>query len=221
MSNAAQAPQLSAEPDLIRKQLDRVLANPQFSQSERLRRFLRFVVEMGLNGEFSRLKERANAAAAYIRIHSDRLLRPIRRKDVGHALIPGKREFSAVQEIVYISFGGYMKNHALIRVELALIIGLLAAIALRPFVSPGISHAQSSQSTRSLYIEPGVTMLRAPDGSRQVLGKVMIDLDTGKVWGLPTTVQQPYPIDTMKSKPPTSVPFLLAKFDFSVLSAQQ
>lgn len=57
MSNAAQPPQLSAEPDLIRKQLDRVLASPQFSQSERLRRFLRFVVEMGLNGEFSRLKE--------------------------------------------------------------------------------------------------------------------------------------------------------------------
>jgi hypothetical protein len=57
MSNAAQAPQLSAEPDLIRKELDRVLASPQFSQSERLRRFLRFVVEMGLNGEFSRLKE--------------------------------------------------------------------------------------------------------------------------------------------------------------------
>jgi hypothetical protein len=114
-----------------------------------------------------------------------------------------------------------MKKDGLMKVELGLIIALLAAIAMRPFAAPGISHAQSSQPSRSLYIEPGVTMLRAPDGSRQVLGKVMIDLDTGKVWGLPTTVQQPYPIDSMRSKPPTSVPFLLAKFDFSVLSAQQ
>jgi hypothetical protein len=52
-------------------------------------------------------------------------------------------------------------------------------------------------------------MLRAPDGSRQVLGKVMIDLSTGKVWGFPTTVEQPYPVDVMKSQPPTSTPFLL------------
>jgi hypothetical protein len=130
-------------------------------------------------------------------------------------------KFLPFKEFVYISCGGNMKNDALMKVELALIIALLAAIAMRSFASPGISHAQSSQSSRSLYIEPGVTMLRAPDGSRQVLGKVMIDLDTGKVWGLPTTVQQPYPMDTMRSKPPTSVPFLLAKFDFSVLSAQQ
>jgi hypothetical protein len=59
-------------------------------------------------------------------------------------------------------------------------------------------------------------MLRAPDGSRQVLGKVIIDLGTGNVWGLPT-VEQPYPVDVMKSQPPTSAPFLLGKFDFSVL----
>jgi hypothetical protein len=113
-----------------------------------------------------------------------------------------------------------MKTDTLLRVELALIIVLLAAIATRPFIFPEVSHAQS-QLSRSVYIEPGVTMLRAPDGSRQVLGKVLIDLDTGKVWGLPTTVEQPYPVNPMKSDPPTSVPFLLGKFDLSVLSAQQ
>ena len=111
-----------------------------------------------------------------------------------------------------------MRTNTLVKVELGFIIVLLAAIAIRPLIFPEISRAQSSQLAKSLYIEPGVTMLRAPDGSRQVLGKVMIDLSTGNVWGLPTTVEQPYPVDVMKSQPPTSTPFLLGKFDFSVLS---
>ena len=113
-----------------------------------------------------------------------------------------------------------MKTDTFLRLELALIIVLLAAIAMRPFIFPEVSHAQS-QWSRSVYIEPGVTMLRAPDGSRQVLGKVLIDINTGNVWGLPTTVDQSYPVNPMKSDPPTSVPFLLGRFDLSVLSAQQ
>ena len=104
------------------------------------------------------------------------------------------------------------------KAAVALIIALLALVAVRSLIFPEISHAQAPASSTSLYIEPGVTMLRAPDGSRQVLGKVMIDLTTGNVWGLPTTVQQPYPVDATSSKPPTSVPFLLGKFDLSVVS---
>jgi hypothetical protein len=69
----------------------------------------------------------------------------------------------------------------------------------RPAADLSRDFAQSSQLSRSLYIEPGVTMLRAPDGSRQVLGKVMIDLSTGNVWGLPTTVEQPYPCLSLPS----------------------
>lgn len=107
-----------------------------------------------------------------------------------------------------------------VKAAIALIITLLALIAARPLLYPEISHAQAPAWSTALYIEPGVTMLRAPDGSRQVLGKVMIDLSTGNVWGLPTTVQQPYPVDATKSKPPTSTPFLLGRFDFSVLSQQ-
>jgi hypothetical protein len=64
------------------------------------------------------------------------------------------------------------------------------------------------------YIEPGTAMLRAPDGSRQVYGKVVIDLRNGKVWGFPTLTQDPYPVDQVNSGPPTSHPFLLAKFAF-------
>jgi len=111
-----------------------------------------------------------------------------------------------------------MKVDKLVKTQLTLMLALLAMIAIRPFVFPAASFAQSPHVSGSIYIEPGVTMLRAPDGSRQVLGKVLIDLSTGKVWGLPTTVQQPYPVDVTSSKPPTSVPFLLGKYDLSVVS---
>ena len=110
-----------------------------------------------------------------------------------------------------------MKRDRVIKMELTLIIALLVTLAIRPFAFPPASFAQSPHLSGSIYIEPGVTMLRAPDGSRQVLGKVLIDLSTGKVWGLPTTVQQPYPVDVTSSKPPTSVPFLLGKYDLSVI----
>lgn len=53
----AHAHEIDPETDLIRKQLERVLASPQFSRSERLSRFLRFAVEAALAGELDRLKE--------------------------------------------------------------------------------------------------------------------------------------------------------------------
>ena len=80
---------------------------------------------------------------------------------------------------------------------------------------PPAVHAQTS--THPIYIEPGVTMLRAPNGSRQVLGKVVIDLQNGNVWGFPTTVQQPFPVDPTQQKPPTSTPFRLGRFDLSAM----
>jgi len=41
-----------------------------------------------------------------------------------------------------------------------------AAMALRPAFDPPAVHAQSLGST--LYVEPGVTIIRSPDGSGQV-----------------------------------------------------
>lgn len=114
----------------------------------------------------------------------------------------------------------FIQNDNVLKTELGLITFMLALIALRPFSLPEVSHAQSSPNSGQLYIEPGVTMLRSPGGNRQVLGKVLIDLSTGKVWGLPTTTDQPYPVDFTKQGPPTSKPFLLGKFDLSVLSQQ-
>lgn len=57
MPRNAQVRPTRPDAELIRKQLDRVLASPQFFRSERLRRFLRFVVEAALDGEVERLKE--------------------------------------------------------------------------------------------------------------------------------------------------------------------
>lgn len=37
--------------------------------------------------------------------------------------------------------------------------------------------------TSNLYVEPQTAMLRKPDGSQQVEGKIVIDMRNGDVWG--------------------------------------
>src|SRR6516164_6114306 len=48
---------VDAETQAIRRQLERVLASAKFTRSERLSRFLRFVVERHLEGRDTELKE--------------------------------------------------------------------------------------------------------------------------------------------------------------------
>lgn len=91
---------------------------------------------------------------------------------------------------------------------------LLGMIAFRPVVHAVPVQAQASEA-HPFYIEPGYTMLRKPDGTSQVYGKVAIDMRTGDIWGFPTTVQGPYPIDNAKTVPPKSYPMYLGKFMFS------
>jgi hypothetical protein len=100
------------------------------------------------------------------------------------------------------------------KVALVLIAILLVVIALRPMLTTAPVQAQSADVS-PFYIEPGYQMLRAPDGSRQVYGKVVVDLRNGKIWGFPTQAEQPYPIDNLGKTPPTSHPFLLGTFAFS------
>ena len=81
-------------------------------------------------------------------------------------------------------------------------------------------HENTTQAKSSdiypFYIEPGTRMLRAPDSSRQVMGKVVVDLRNGNIRGFRALTQEPYPVDTTGStKAPTSHPFLLGKFDFA------
>jgi hypothetical protein len=100
------------------------------------------------------------------------------------------------------------------KILLAIIAVFLGLIALRPFFAAEPVHAQSGDAY-PFFVEPGYVTLRAPDGSRQVTGKMVIDMTTGDIWGFPTMTSSPYPIDSTTATPPVSRPMYLGKFDFS------
>jgi hypothetical protein len=104
-----------------------------------------------------------------------------------------------------------MRLDGVTKVLLLVIAMALTAVAVRQYVEPVRVEAQSV-SGYPVYVEPGVQLIRAPDGSRQVYGKVMVDLRSGKVWGFPTLQQVPWPTSVTDNKPPTSEPFLLGRF---------
>ena len=104
-----------------------------------------------------------------------------------------------------------MKADWSVKLTLTVIAVALSAIAIEPLFTPHVVKAQSGDAY-PLYFEPGTSMLRSPDGSRQVWGKVAVDLHTGNVWGFPTLTREVYPIDNTTTTPPTSHPFLLGKF---------
>ena len=87
----------------------------------------------------------------------------------------------------------------------------LAVLAARPYLSPAAVHAEPTEP-HAVYIEPGTFMLRDPDGSKQVFGRVVVDLRNGNVWGFPTITSDPYPSNPLQSTPQTSHPFQLGKF---------
>jgi hypothetical protein len=101
-----------------------------------------------------------------------------------------------------------------LQIALLLVIAVsLIAIALRPLFAPAPALAQSG-TVYPLYIEPGSELLRSPDGTTQVYGKVVVDMRTGKVWGFPTLAPQSYPSSNLQNKPPVSRPFELGRFAF-------
>jgi len=109
-----------------------------------------------------------------------------------------------------------MHTDALTRFLLALIAVLMAIIAASPLVSPVPARAAIDDSA-AIWIEPGTTNLRSPDGSRNVIGKVVIDLSNGNVWGFPTLTSAPYPLDATKTTPPVSHPIYLGRYDFAAM----
>ena len=68
-----------------------------------------------------------------------------------------------------------MKTDRFVKFLLLVIAVSLGMIALRPYAAPPLVEAQSGEG-HPFYIEPGVAMLRAPDGSRQVLGLSLIHI---------------------------------------------
>jgi hypothetical protein len=106
-----------------------------------------------------------------------------------------------------------MRKENLTLVLLSIIAVALVAIAVQPIFTPRAAEAQQS-TIYPFYIEPGSELLRAPDGSSQVYGKVVVDMRSGKIWGFPTLAPQSYPSNGLQNKPPTSRPFELGRFAF-------
>ena len=71
-------------PELVRRQLEKILDNPIFSQAGRLRRFLEYVVDRTLRGEAHELKEYTIGLAVFDRPEQfDPRLDPIVRVEAG------------------------------------------------------------------------------------------------------------------------------------------
>ncbi|MGB8477258.1 MAG: hypothetical protein WCE63_00275 [Acidobacteriaceae bacterium] len=111
-----------------------------------------------------------------------------------------------------------MKHPATTNILLLFIAIALIAIALKPLRQPQSARAQTAPipttASDPLYIEPGTVMLRSTDGNTQVFGKMVVDLNTGSIWGFPTLTGQPYPVDISSTKPPVSHPMFLGTFAF-------
>ncbi len=110
-----------------------------------------------------------------------------------------------------------MAQDRFVRIMLVVIVMLLGLLALRPLAQPASVRAQAEEGY-PFFVEPGYTMLRKPDGTTQVYGKMVIDMRNGDIWGFPTQTQSPYPIDSTITKPPKSSPMYLGKFMFNEAS---
>lgn len=106
-----------------------------------------------------------------------------------------------------------MKLDWMVKALLVIVIVLLGVIALRPVVQPPPVAAQAHDSY-PFYIEPGYTMIRKPDGSGQMYGKMVVDMRNGDIWGFPTLSQSPYPVNPAHTIPPKSHPIYLGQFVF-------
>jgi hypothetical protein len=60
-------------------------------------------------------------------------------------------------------------------------------------------------------------MLRKPEGSQQVQGKIVADMRNRDVWAFPTLsgLGLPYPTDSGRRRPPVSEAIYLGQFDFA------
>jgi hypothetical protein len=112
-----------------------------------------------------------------------------------------------------------MKLNVFDRALLALAAMFLGVMALRPLFTPEIARAQEMHP--NLYIEPGVRTILSPDRTRQVKGKIVVDLSNGNIWGFPTAEESPYPIDRTRPQPATSVPIYLGRFDLAAMQKGQ
>ena len=95
---------------------------------------------------------------------------------------------------------------------IAVFLAVLAASELaRPIPATAASH---SDDFMYLHFDEKIRKLNAPDGSSSVLGRMVIDLRNGDVWGFPTDPLG-YPRRPVEMKPGYSEPMYLGHFNLS------
>lgn len=88
-----------------------------------------------------------------------------------------------------------------------------AGFLLRPLFVPEAAQAQASAS-RQLFLEPGTVLIPLAEGG-STLGKVVVDLNTGEVYGFPTQGKLPYPgYQLSEGAPLSSSPVYLGRYRF-------
>jgi hypothetical protein len=112
-----------------------------------------------------------------------------------------------------------MKLNLFDRALLSVAVTFLGVMALRPIFSPEVAQAQEGHA--HFYVEPGIKTILSPDRTKQVQGKIVVDLTNGNIWGFPTADDAPYPIDRTKPQPATSAPIYLGKFDLAATLKEQ
>jgi hypothetical protein len=110
-----------------------------------------------------------------------------------------------------------MKLDMFAKAALLLVTFFLGLIAFERMLTPSKVEALSD-ADRRIYIEPGTTMLTAPDGRQNVLGKIVVDLRNGKIWGFPTQRPEPYPSTNATGQPPVVSPIYLGRYDLSAIT---
>lgn len=92
---------------------------------------------------------------------------------------------------------------------------LTAGYLMRPLVT----HADNGPN-RELWVEPGTVPIPTTDGGSS-MGKVVVDLATGEVYGFPTFGKAPYPgYQISEGTPRTSNPVYLGKYNFGAMRPQ-
>jgi hypothetical protein len=104
-----------------------------------------------------------------------------------------------------------MKIDGFVKMLLLVIAIFLGIIALRPYAAPPVAEAQYG-GAYPVYIEPGDVAMSSADGRHNEVGKLVIDLRNGNIWGFPGLGRVPRPIGMSTSTPLTSHPFLVGKW---------
>ena len=88
----------------------------------------------------------------------------------------------------------------------------LSTIAVHAWIDTPRVRADSGTG---FYLEPGTVSIPTADYLAQTQGKMVVNLQNGDIWGFPTTITTPYPIES--GKPAVAKPVYLGKFDFGAM----